>query len=164
MASLLGPSYIGATTVRELLGFLGSASRVSPFSILGKLYMNGVPNNTPVLVPMLVEAARFLALAVRRACGCLVLITALLLITGTHMQPHRTSWPARESVVVLCELLRQPHFALPLLFCDSGLLVSLRSVTLVSPYLIVGMPDAIGAPNSTPVLDPELVEVHTSWC
>ena len=111
-----------------------------------------------MLVAKLVEAARFLVLAALNASGCLETTFAILLLTGIHMQPHRTSWPARECVVDLRELLRPPHLELPRLFYVSGSLVSLRSVTLVSPYLIMGLPDTIGGPSSTPVLVPKLVE------
>jgi hypothetical protein len=60
---------------------------------------NGAHSSTPVLVPKLVEAARFLALAAPRACSHFLRALAILRFFGTHMQPHRTSWPARESVV-----------------------------------------------------------------
>ena len=49
--------------------------------------------STPVLVPKLVEAARFLVLAVLSVCDSLVRSFASF---GTFMQPRRTSWPARE--------------------------------------------------------------------
>ena len=158
MASLLRAIDFCTISFRGLLGSLGSASLVFSCSTLGKHYTNGVPNFTPVLVSKLVEAARFLVLAARSACGFLMPTITILVPTGAHMQPHRTSGPERESVMDLCVLLRPLHLALSRRFCVSGSLVYLRSVTLVSPRLIMGMPETIGELTSTPVLSLKLVD------
>ena len=86
------------------------------------------------------------------------------------MQPHRTSWPARVSVVdtlpeiinmgtiFFRELSRRPHRAHQRLFYVLRLLVSLLAISLILPYLIMDKPDTNGALSSTPVLVPKLVE------
>ena len=58
----------------------------------------------------------------------------------------------------LCVMLRPPHLALSRRFCDSGSLVYLRSVTLVSLRLILGKTETIGEITSTPVLSFKLVD------
>ena len=90
-----------------------------------------------MLVAKLVEAARFLVLAALSACGLLMQTLATRLFIGTYMLPHRTSWPARESVVVspleiinfgavsYRELFCRPLRAPQQLLCVLRLLVSL---------------------------------------